>query len=594
MWTMQSARKMFCLLLLFVMPIISISGAEKEQALKNRMLSDLDVIKNTYEVKYAPAEWKKTLFGWDLDKEISAAKAKVIATKSITIRDYQQILKSFFKGIRDYHVGVHFYSTESAFLPFRVQGANGRYFLTWIDKTAALPSSWAVGDEVVLFDNETTEEAIQTIKKNELGNPESLTDQGMAELFLTARLGPLGHATPKGPISVVIQHAATGQSATYNLEWSYTPEEVSGGPNKLMAMEAAAMAVPFSSMQSIMQNRFFQKEMSACFYEQCRAVFQRQYSAEQLEEGAELLGNKKGFLPALGKIVWQSAANSNFHAYLFKTPDQKTVGYIRIPEYMGGSVGAEDFAKLIRKFEAQSDALVIDQVNNPGGNLFYMYALASMFAKTPLKVPTHRTTITQEDVYFALEAIQELESESAHLDAEGGARESDQPSDTISGYPVTADLIKSLISHFHFIINEWNAGNHFTHPGFIYGIEAIPTHPQAKYTKPVLVLVNHLAFSCGDFFPAILQDNKRATILGTQTAGAGGFVLHHAHPNRFGVGDYTFTGSIAERMDKNPLENLGVVPDIVYSISQEDLQGSYKGYIQAIHQALNNLLKPKK
>ena len=100
------------------------------------------------------------------------------------------------------------------------------------------------------------------------------------------------------------------------------------------------------------------------------------------------------------------------------------------------------------------------------------------------------------------------------------------------------------------------------------------------------MLVNSLDFSCGDFFPAILQDNKRATILGTKTAGAGGYVLETSFLNLQGIAHFSYTGSIAFRLDGQPIENYGVTPDIVYNMTTYDLQNNYGQYTRTIQEAL--------
>ena len=91
--------------------------------------------------------------------------------------------------------------------------------------------------------------------------------------------------------------------------------------------------------------------------------------------------------------------------------------------------------------------------------------------------------------------------------------------------------------------------------------------------------------------PAILQDNKRAKLFGSQTAGAGGYVHTFEFPNCHGIAKCSYTASIAERINLRKIENLGVTPDIEYQITAEDLQKGYQGYVDAVNQAVQTLLE---
>jgi C-terminal processing protease CtpA/Prc len=114
----------------------------------------------------------------------------------------------------------------------------------------------------------------------------------------------------------------------------------------------------------------------------------------------------------------------------------------------------------------------------------------------------------------------------------------------------------------------------------------------AHYSKPVMILTNPLDFSGGDFFPAIMQDNKRAVIFGERTAGAGGVVKTYARENNLlGVEAIHLTATIAERPDGQPIENLGVTPDIPYAVTPADVQGGYAAYIKAADAAVSGLIK---
>lgn len=141
------------------------------------------------------------------------------------------------------------------------------------------------------------------------------------------------------------------------------------------------------------------------------------------------------------------------------------------------------------------------------------------------------------------------------------------------------------------ILEEWNAGHTLTRPTPIEGVDMINPHPEFHYTKPILMLINELDMSGGDFMAAILQDNERATLFGCRTAGAGGVVERFKFPNQQGIALCSYTASIAERINLQKIEDLGVTPDIDYQLTVHDVQHHYEGYVSAVNQAVEALLE---
>lgn len=611
----------------FLIPIMMISHLYAEAPIPNRdkMLADLDIIKNTFEVKYAPTEWKRTFTQWDLEEQVSIAKTKVLDADVLNLKDFQHILQEFFNATKDYHVGVQFFSTEMAFLPFRIQSApvqhleenqinERKYYIAWVYHPffeLFFEEPLKKGDEVLFFNGEPIDAVVQTLQQLEFGNPESQTDQALAESSVTSRLGSKGHRVPQGPVTLTVRRAGTRQVVTYQMDWFYQEEEITGSLTpllaaeqaKLLAIEGKSNAESFGKKKAPLGTLpFFYKDMTTPFFQdykegvekskqllaqkmnQAKSV--KEVEAEEEEdEWDAFIGAEKSFIPDLGKVLWRPKADNPFHAYLYLATDGKKVGYIRIPHYMGGDYFAEKFAEIIDYFEKNSAGLVIDQVNNPGGSLFYMYALASMLSDKPLTVLKHKETLTQEDVLSAIVMVQDLAEVTTDEEATALIGE------TIGGYPVDYQLAQSILGYSRSLIAQWNSGKAISDPAPLYGIDALRPHPKARYTKPILVVVNMLDFSCADFLPAILQDNGRATILGTRTAGAGGYVLQHSYPNRFGIMGYSFTASIAERMDLNPLENLGVTPDHWVDLTVKDLEFGYREFVIQIRRAVSDMLK---
>ncbi len=240
----------FCAL---VFPLLAFGNLGEN--VEERMIRDLDFLRNTFDVKYAPADWKKRYAQWDLAEEIEVAKAKVRTTDDLTVKKFQRIVKEFFMSTKDYHVEVSFWSTEWAALPFRVCGANGKYFISYIDQARLPPRSFPfqIGDELVMFDGRPTDEVVRELREFEVGNASPDTDQGLAEILLTKRSGASGMYVPHGPVMITVKSAKNTTTSSYQIIWDYAPEKI-----KELSFKGLNTNNP---AQPLCQHKFFKKQM---------------------------------------------------------------------------------------------------------------------------------------------------------------------------------------------------------------------------------------------------------------------------------------------------------------------------------------------
>jgi hypothetical protein len=582
------------------------NGEAYEDKNKEMMVNELETIKHIVENNYAPAQWKKEFLGWDVSTEIEKSKKRVLSTPNITEKDFQTIIRDFFRSTRDYHVGVHFYATESAFLPIEVKSAEGKYFISHVYTSLLSESSYPinVGDEIVSFGDRPIADVVEELQLEEFGTTGPGTDRELTQLFLTERGARSGHVIPRGPVSLELMQ--NGQLRSYQLIWNYTPEKVTqnyGNVSNLQHQKQQA-AKPTSKLKERLQKAnkswmtpyltdLTKLEKQAKKFACTKFVVEEEEDAdEELDLSPHALGSQTGFIPPLGKMWWVN--EGFFKAYIFETPEKKLVGYLRIPSYADFEIFGFSLAELIfipelkgilALFEERTEALVIDQTNNPGGSVFYLYTIASLLSDKPLKTPKHQMIVTHADVLEASSAIVELEkikSDEQAVKLLGN---------TFGGYPVSHQMTQFLLEFYRFQTEQWKSGKRLTDPFYLLGVDHINPCPEISYSKPILFLINHLDFSGGDFLPTILQDNKRALIFGTQTAGAGGYVLGYPITSRFGISAFSLTGSLAKRVEGKPIENLGVTPDIVYEMTENDLRYGYPEYSQAIRETLKTLIE---
>lgn len=587
-------RKILNFILVFVLLLPEIIMASPTS--KQHMISTLDTIKQVFEAQYAPAAWKYTYMGWNLENETQVIKDKILTSNNLSIKEFQQLIRQLMLSTADYHTAVIFYSTERASLPFRVKGVNKKYFITAINREQLSEKNYPiqVGDELVSFGGCPTDEVVQELRKSEHRFATEETDRSHAENTLTSRFGMLGTKIPKGPIMIVIRSAETEKLHSYQLIWDYYPERIKSGScfpssNKLKENPLMKQQMLYPLTMAYNPSLFKKSDKDEKKdHEEEEEEDEEEKSWEKENVHPNSIGMRKSFLPRLGStIVWESGEDSFFQAYIYQKENGKKVGVIRIPHYVFDEEEVGEFAQFIHLMQKETDMLVIDQLNNAGGNVYCTYAIASMLTDQALYTPKHRMMITQALVMNALQILQKTEKIKTDEEAQ------ELFEDTFWGYPVNYQVTKFLGNWCQFIVDEWNNGNHFTQPTYLLGVDYINPNGQARYTKPLLILINGLDFSGGDFFPAILQDNKRAVTMGTKTAGAGGYLTFASFPNRFGIAFMFLTGSYAERLDLSPLENLGVKPDIECELTENDLKHGFQDYTSSVNQVVEQMLMLK-
>ncbi len=563
------------MLLLLTAPLF---GMDEEK--KIELVNDLRIIKHHIETGYAPALWKNQYNGWDLEGTFKSLKKEILSSETLSTKQFHKIVRKFMLSMQDYHVDVIFFSTEKSQLPFSVKGIEERYFIDWID-AKRLSSNFFdinIGDELIEFDNRPIAHVIEELAEFTSRHANPKTDASLAQQKLTMRLGAAGDIVPKGSIQITTRSAKDGNLLTHQLRWVYTPEMIK--PH-LDSINLFSSWWPFQLKQQ-WSDPFYHLKMANPLHEVI-------VSENNGRDGA--LGSKKSFLPPFGEKIWDSEKEEKlidisdfWHAYIYLHPKGHPIGYIRIPHYLFDNDQADEFGKIIKFMEDKTDALIIDQVHNMGGFIQMVYQISSMLTDRPLNAPYHRIKLTQKEVLDAYRTLERIKWIEFAVDTMGINNVNDQNAE---GNFQELLFMKAYCEN---LLREWNEGNYLTSPIPIGGVDQINPHSKYRYTKPILMLINEMDFSGGDFMPAIMQDNQRAVLFGTRTAGAGGFVYQFEFPNQHGIATCSYTASIAERMNSDKIEDLGIDPDIQYELSLEDLDSGFQKYIDKANDSIDRLI----
>lgn len=596
----------FFLSLLMTLPLAL--QASQDTAVLESFTHELESIKYNISLKYAPAEWKSSYLNWDPETAYQEAQSNLKDNAPANTKGYQKIVHNFLGSTRDYHVRALFYSTASSAIPLKVKRVNGHYYISqndfdfnafWealffgmeeidFDRMSKELDKCNIGDEVVAIDGVPVETVVEKLIDEELSGDRTPTGYALATRMLFMRYGRYGQELPTGSVTITLNQKKEKKPLTLTIPWLQVKEWVKEMQPKSFAPKPATFWQRLE--KSIAKD--YSVDIAKSYTKTLIDIRQPQAFADE-----EIDLREKGFLPPLGRIIWESDSSKALYAYIYKNNQGKRIGYLYIPHFNVYDTEAEELVnqtiEIVKRFNRETDGLVLDINDNPGGNFFYMLAILSLLTDTPMALPTQTEILIPKDVYEKASLYNELRLEK-ELAAE--LKENNLPDDqdnSLSGYNMNEEEVQKIMDYSLAIVNLWESGETTTPPLAMLGLDKVMPHPKVQYKKPILLLINEMDFSCGDLFPAILQDNDRALLFGKKTAGAGGYVMMYEATSRFGIAAYSLTGSLCKRVGGEVIENLGVTPDVPYELTKRDLEENYADYIRTVDDEVRKLINTR-
>lgn len=538
------------LLLVLTLFCLSFPPMASAALTEQQRIDDATALVNLLVHRYGPLPWKRAYLGIDFDAKAN----ELMEQASVAANDtefYEQMLR-FLGGFRDAHLAGSIPSSKISRLGFSVDDFRGTLLITSIDREVLSEKVFPfdIGDRLVRFDGRDVDEVLKEFMHYAVYGYYP-ADRRRAAEFLTFRPQRSIPRIPTGMAQLVFFSQREGRDKQVMLPW------ISRG----FAL----------------------------------ANFQERTTLAKMNSPEEIIHDEKNHFVSIPVRDVQFPLWSTF-VERTKAPfvsgvvilDGFRVGYLRLHTWTPSAVGLSS-ARDIHPFldeeiaflESSTDALIIDQTNNPGGEVCFVERVASYFIQQPALSPE-----------FALKATRPL-----LLQVENDFVNAQEPEEKKQALFLVKKVRRALAD-----------GRDLTDPIPFCSLDSTirprvtPDGNQITYTKPVLILINELCCSGGDLFPALMQDNAEAVLFGRRTAGCGGHVETVAS---LGYSDLKVrvTASLMVRpkeirlsdgMTTRYIENVGVRPDIPYVITARDFRDGYEAYRNAIKMAVIQLIQDRK
>lgn len=553
-----------------LLALLIAAGVAQAQLTPEQRALDFRHLAGQYNKNYAPYEWKRTLFGFDL-LELRPWLDRIARVNNDL--EYYDLLVEYVASLQDTHAAFSLPSNFSASLNIGADLYDNRVLIEGINR-ARLPLArfpFAIGDEIVSLDGRPVEELLpELVKYAAQGNP--LAARRIAAARLTFRpQSRVPRAPELGESATVVIRRQSGDLETYTLPWTRTGTPLQAGPVE----SPRAGKQPSARLAQDDEPDYMAPLREA----QQSAAIDPQAGPEGLLNYGGRFPIFLGGLPNDFSVRLGLRANDFFFSGTYTT-DGKRIGFIRIPSYSPPStpLAVQQFAQEIAFFQANTDGLIIDQMRNPGGLLCFGETLASLLIPYDFRPIGYELRPAWWRVVSFSNALTSARANNA------------------DGWVIV--MYEALLRD---ITQAYREGRGQT--GSIPLCSPLLDRPPARdaagnllaYTKPLVMLVDEFSTSTGDSVPAMIQDARRGPLYGLRTNGAGGTNISVAG-GAYSEGSMGMTLGLMTRAQLRPvegyptshyIESVGVRPDIeaVY-MTRENLLQAGKPYVGAFTAAL--------
>jgi hypothetical protein len=581
------------------------SAPNAQDALTTRQrTADLNQLASFYAKNYAPYEWKRDVFGFDLF-QLQPWLREIHKADDL---DFQEVLIDYVASLNDAHDYISFPTLFSASLGLSVDIYDGKVLIDAINRTT-LPESqfpFVVGDELVSVDGRPVASLIRSFRKYAIAANQRSTDRTAASRIVSRNQQIMPHIPELGDsASVTIRQASTGATSTYNLPWSkigipLTSQGPVPSPGRWKSIPRSpdirtGVEAPLSSDLGPAALSGLTLPASPTLYTAAEVVATDDTLPSYMRPVAPLLNVGVGqdyyavlnfgsrfpiYAPPPGFVLRLGASATDFFLSGTYVSNGVRIGLIRIPTMSppNFALALQQLDQEIAYFNENTDGLVVDVMRNPGGIVSFVEAAAQRFIPVPFRTMGFEIRATAAWLFSFASQLTLAE---------------------LSNAP--PDVIQNLRNIYNEVLSAYNEnrGRSGPVPLNATGSFTLPPAPNA-YTKPLLVLTDEFSASGGDMFPALIQDNQRGPIFGMRTMGAGGSVVGF-NATAYTESFFRVTVSLMNRghLVKVPgfpaapyIENIGVQPDIFQDyMTRANLMSAGAPFSQAFTNAIVSLVQ---
>ncbi|MBC7372171.1 MAG: hypothetical protein H7326_11430 [Bdellovibrionaceae bacterium] len=568
---------------LFVSSVLFVACSAKENAgsveLKNarglrpptadERAQDFDQFLNLLKTYYGPYLYKEKTFGFKIEELAQSLKAESMTAK--TDEEFAGYIMKMGAAMRDGHVQISMINSNSGVsrfsIPILITPIEGKAIVADISKEIATLTGLAIGDEVLAIDGAAPFDILKTI----LHYSSWATDLSNQHLIFRAFYRPSYMTALIPTSSIAMIKAVKADGTAINAEVAWTVERFSKTANNVINVPKGPlnMTVPMASdYNSVVPSHI--RQMG-----QVNPIFLTEQSQ-----------NTYKFLPLTTSEAFRKKYELGdketppIYASLYRS-EGKNVLLVRMASYhqddFKPAVYMKGYQALLDQYQDIADVLVLDQTHNPGGSYcsdFYNIFGQVNDVQAVEKVRADRKWVNDLMIVWPQEMLK------------------DDPNSNPAEIAATQ-------AYGRIVESAYDKGEFLSEPFPLFSGSKFVTLKKFQWKKPMLVLIDSLAGSCGDMFPMLVKANPRPTVklFGESTMGLGGNVedVGTLSGSRIQInmtrGMFSAYKPSGIYEDADFVENHGVTPDIPYSVTVKDFRAGYVDYVKEFTSQAIKLIK---